>query len=224
MKAPYKTAQKPPCPETASAAPAAFVMLLLDFTPRPPSVPVLVRGPVQLRVAGLGDFPAWAALRRNSRAHLTAWEPAWRDNELTRESYRFRVRLQWRDIRSGAALPMLVFARDSGALVGGVSLSNIRYGAAQAGTVGYWTGAPYVRRGYARAAVQAMLDHAFASLALNRVEAACQPGNVASVGLLESVGFRQEGLAREYLRINGAWRDHYLYAVTAAEFAARQES
>lgn len=199
-------------------------MLLLDFTPRPPFAPVLVRGPVQLRIAAAADFPAWAGLRRDSRAHLTAWEPAWRDSELTRESYRLRLRLQWRDIRRGAALPMLVFTRDSGVLVGGVSLSNIRYGAARAGTVGYWTGASHVRRGYARAAVLAMLDHAFSSLALNRVEAACQPGNVASIGLLESAGFRKEGLAREYLRINGAWRDHYLYAVTAAEFAVREES
>lgn len=196
-------------------------MLFLDFSPRPPSVPAFVFGEVCLRAPGLTDFDQWADLRKRSREHLVLWEPAWREGELTRDAYRMRVRQQWRDIRRGAALPMLVFRQIDNALVGGVTLSNIRYGASRTAVVGYWTGAPYLRRGYARAALEAMLAHAFRSLSLNRVEAACQPGNVASVRLLESCRFTREGLARDYLKINGAWRDHSLYAITAGEFLRR---
>jgi len=198
-------------------------MLFLDFSPRPPSTPVLVHAPVEVRTASFSDYDEWTDLRRESRAHLTAWEPAWRESELTRAAYNTRLRQQWRDIKRGVSLPMLVSRQHDGVLVGGVTLSNIRYGAARAAVVGYWIGAPHVRKGYARAALQAVLAHAFGTLSLNRVEAACQPGNAASTALLESSGFSREGLARDYLKINGAWRDHVLYAITAGDFAQRKQ-
>jgi len=83
---------------------------------------------------------------------------------------------------------------------------------AQAGSIGYWMGAPFARRGFMSAAVRALVPHAFSALRLHRLEAACIPTNTASMRLLESCGFQREGYARRYLCINGLWQDHLLYA------------
>ena len=97
-------------------------------------------------------------------------------------------------------------------LVGGLTLANVRRGVAQAGSIGYWTGVPYIRRGYMSAAVRALAPYAFSVLRLHRLEAACIPTNQASIRLLESCAFAREGYARQYLCINGIWQDHLLYA------------
>jgi [ribosomal protein S5]-alanine N-acetyltransferase len=99
-----------------------------------------------------------------------------------------------------------------GALVGGLTLANIRRGVAQACSLGYWMGLPFVRHGYMTAAVRAVVPFAFATLRLHRIEAACIPTNAGSIRLLEKNGFVREGYAREYLCINGIWQDHLLFA------------
>jgi ribosomal-protein-alanine N-acetyltransferase len=93
-----------------------------------------------------------------------------------------------------------------------LTLANIRRGVAQAGSIGYWVGAPFAKQGYMTAAVRALVPHCFSALRLHRLEAACIPGNDASIRLLEKTGFTREGYARRYLCINGVWQDHLLYA------------
>jgi [ribosomal protein S5]-alanine N-acetyltransferase len=158
-----------------------------------------------------GDFEAWALLRGASRAFLTPWEPAWTEDELSRAAYRRRLRRYAEDIQAGRSAPFFVFRAEDDALVGGVTLSNIRRGVAQTASLGYWAGEAHARRGYTGAAVQTVLRYAFDFLNLHRVEAATLPENAPSRALLMKLGFQQEGLAREYLRINGVWRDHVLY-------------
>lgn len=194
-------------------------MLFFDLGSRPPLTPVLHWSPVWLRPPQLDDFAAWRELRVQSRNHLTAWEPAWVTGDMTPEAFRRRVRAQWREMGRGAAAPFLIHRQADDVLLGGITLSNIRYGASRSGALGYWIGAPFTQRGYARAALAGILHHAFKSLDLNRVEAACQPENHASRRLLEGAGFILEGRARNYLRINNEWRDHLLFAVTADDFA-----
>lgn len=174
-----------------------------------------------LRSGSVDDYEAWLALRENSRPHLTEWEENWTREEATLSAYRQRLRHYDREMKRGAGLPLFAFRRRDHALVGGVTLTNIRYGAARTALIGYWIGAPYTKCGYGTAAVEAMLCHAFTAIELNRIEAACQPANVASKKLLQRCGFRREGLARDYLRINGAWRDHEIYAMTAADYRER---
>ena len=84
---------------------------------------------------------------------------------------------------------------------------------AQAATIGYWVGVNYAGQGYMSRALRAAVAYSFQTLRLHRVEAACLPTNAASIRVLESAGFRREGLARSYLRINGRWQDHLLFAV-----------
>jgi ribosomal-protein-alanine N-acetyltransferase len=167
---------------------------------------------VVLRSPQMSDCGEWLRLREVSRAFLTPWEPTWPPDDLTRASFRRRIRRYSEDQRSDLAYAFFVFRKQDNALVGGLTLANIRRGCAQAGTLGYWMGAPYAGRGYMTAAVNAVVPFAFGSLKLHRVEAACIPANAASIRLLEKTGFRREGFARQYLCINGIWQDHFLYA------------
>ena len=122
-------------------------------------------------------------------------------------------------MRADQAYPFFVFRKPDGVLVGGLTLANVRRGIAQAGSLGYWMGEPHARRGHMTDAVRALIPFAFNTLRLHRLEAACIPTNVASIRLLEKVGFKREGLARQYLCINGRWQDHILYALLASDVA-----
>ncbi|HTZ03600.1 MAG TPA: GNAT family protein [Xanthobacteraceae bacterium] len=167
---------------------------------------------VTLRTPQMTDFEEWAALREASRDFLTPWEPTWPDDDLTRSAFRRRLKRYAEDLRSDQGYPFLIARHSDGALVGGLTLANIRRGVAQAGSLGYWMGLSHIRQGYMTAAVRAVIPFAFASLRLHRLEAACIPTNVASIRLLEKTGFLREGYAREYLCIDGIWQDHLLYA------------
>jgi len=174
-------------------------------------MPAVAGDGVYLRAPQSSDHGEWAALREASRAFLTPWEPTWPSDDLTRSAFRRRLKRYAEDQRSDLAYAFLIFRAGDHALVGGLTLANIRRGVAQAGSIGYWTGAPFARKGYMTAAVRALIPFSFDSLRLHRLEAACIPTNAASIRLLEKTGFTREGYAREYLCINGVWQDHLLY-------------
>ena len=158
------------------------------------------------------DYKAWADLRQQSRDHLSTWEPTWSSDHLTRKAFTNRVYWAQRSIASGSAVPLFLVRREDEALVGAITLDNIRRGPAQSGTTGYWVGAPFARAGYMREALLAVVHYAFNTLDLSRLEAGCLPENAASRGLLEKCGYKYEGVAQSYLQINGRWRNHVLYA------------
>ena len=166
---------------------------------------------IVLRLPAHADFHAWASLRQSSRDFLAQWEPVWSPDHLSRKSFINRVYWAARASRGGTALPLFLVRRD-GTLLGAITLDNIRRGPAQSGTIGYWIGQPYARQGYMREAIGALVHHAFTTLDLSRIEAACLPENAASRGVLEKSGFKYEGVAQSYLQIDGRWRNHVLYA------------
>ena len=179
---------------------------------RPPGV--TLTGPrILLRAPVARDAKAWAALRQQSQKFLKPWEPTWPPDGASRAAFRRRhaqIREEW---RAGSGYGFLIFERTGSVLVGGITLSNIRYGVSASGSLGYWIGQPYSRRGYMTEAIACVLEYAFGPLNLHRVEAACLPHNDASRGLLLKCGFREEGLARGYLKIDGRWRDHLLFGI-----------
>jgi ribosomal-protein-alanine N-acetyltransferase len=158
------------------------------------------------------DFREWTALRQQSRDFLQPWEPTWAGDHLTRKGFTNRVYWAQRSIASGTAMPLFIVRRDDQALLGAITLDNIRRGPAQAGTLGYWVGERHARQGYMRETILALVHYAFHKLDLSRVEAACLPENVASRRVLENSGFKYEGVAQSYLQIDGRWRTHVLYA------------
>lgn len=167
------------------------------------------------------DYRDWSGLREASADFLTPWEPLWSPDHLARKGFCNRVQWAQRAIATGSAVPLFLIRRDDQALLGAITLDNIRRGPAQAGTLGYWIGQAHARRGYMREAIQGLVHHAFERLDLSRMEAACLPENHASRGLLEHCGFKYEGVAQSYLQINGRWRTHVLYAALRADRRGR---
>lgn len=177
-----------------------------------------------LRLPEHGDYRSWVELRQSSRGFLEPWEPTWAEDHLSRRSFSNRVYWAARAESQGTALPLFLVRREDRALVGAVTLDNIRRGPAQAGTLGYWVGERHARQGYMREAIRALVHHAFTELDLSRIEAACLPENVASRGVLEGSGFKYEGVAQSYLQINGRWRNHVLYASLRGDRRGRTET
>ncbi len=172
---------------------------------------------VYLREPQMPDYPAWSALRAQSREFLEPWEPRWPRDELERNTYRRRIRYYYRDARQDLGYAFFLFRTSDNALIGGATLSNIRRGVSQTCSLGYWIGEPYARQGYMTRGVRAITWFVFDVLRLHRLEAACLPGNKASAALLTRTGFQYEGLARRYLKINGTWQDHWLFALLAED-------
>jgi len=168
---------------------------------------------VYLRCPTMHDYPAWAELRALSRQHLTPFEPQWARDELARSSFRRRLRLIQREARDDQGYAYFIFGEEGPTLLGGLNISNVRRGVAQAASLGYWMGAPHAGRGLMTEAVRAAVQFAFATLKLNRLDAACLPNNASSARVLEKAGFKIEGRARRYLKIDGQWQDHDLFAL-----------
>lgn len=177
-----------------------------------------------LRLPQHSDWVQWSALRRESLAFLTPWEPVWAADHFTRRAFTNRVYWAARAEAQGTALSVLLVRREDQVLLGALTLDNIRRGPAQAGTIGYWMGAPFARQGYMREAILAVTHHAFTRMDLSRLEAACLPENSASRGVLEKCGFKYEGVAQSYLQINGRWRNHVLYANLRADRRGRTDA
>ncbi len=174
---------------------------------------------LELRIPQPDDFAEWARLRRGSEAFLQPWEPAWPRDHLSNRAFRRRVRWARVEAEGSRAFSFLIFARKPLQMVGGITLSNIRRGPSQCGTLGYWVGQDHARHGYMTEATEAVVEYAFDELRLTRLEAACLEENAASRALLAACGFRFEGVARSYLEVDGIVRDHLLFARVAGDDA-----
>lgn len=179
--------------------------------------PVIRAEGLVLRPPRNTDYAAWAMVRAQSRAFLTPWEPSWNEDELSRAAFRARVKRAGDEIAADLAYPLLIVRAQDDQLMGGITLGLVRRGVAQTCTLGYWIGEPFTRQGHMTRAVGMAMHYAFAELGLHRIEAACLPTNTASHRVLEKSGFTQEGFARQYLRINGHWSDHLLFARLASD-------
>jgi ribosomal-protein-alanine N-acetyltransferase len=192
-------------------------MALLDRFSRT-TPPLLLHGEkVHLRLPQAGDWAEWVQLRAESRDFLTPWEPTWPSDALTRAAFRRRLRRHTREAREDAAYAFLIFRHTDDVLLGGLTLSNVRRGVTQSCSVGYWIGRRFARRGYMSDALCTAVHFVFDHLHLHRLDAACLPNNDASTGVLRRVGFTEEGYARQYLCIDGIWRDHLLFAILAGD-------
>ena len=206
-------ARAPPC---GAAGPTGGMMLALRRKLRLETERLTLRPPVH------ADYTPWTSLRRESaRFPGPMGAGLGRGSPLAARLHQPRllgVALRL-DGHGTAAVPRSD-ARTR-CLWGPITLDNIRRGPAQAGTLGYWVGERFARRGYMSEAITAVVHHAFEPMGLSRIEAACLPENVASRGLLERSGFKYEGVAQSYLQINGRWRTHVLYASLRADRRGR---
>jgi ribosomal-protein-alanine N-acetyltransferase len=182
---------------------------------------VLTDGPVLLRPYKRSDAKAWSATRRANETWLAQWEPtpygSWRDLNSP-AAFRSVYSDLRRGARNGTAMPFAVCFED--VLVGQLTLGNIVRRAFCSGYAGYWVDARVAGRGIIPTALALAVDHAFASGGLHRIEVNIRPENVPSRRVVEKLGFRQEAYHERYLHIDGDWRDHIGYAMTAEDVFA----
>jgi ribosomal-protein-alanine N-acetyltransferase len=194
----------------------SMTSFLRNFPPAS-SVPILQADSVYLRMPQFNDYADWAVVREESRDFLEPWEPTWSSDALTRAAFRRRLRRYAREVREDSGIAFFIFRKEDDALLGGITLSHIRRGVTQSCSVGYWMGSRYTRQGYMSDALSTVVRFVFEGLRLHRLEAACVPTNEPSKAVLRRCGFAEEGAAREYLCINGVWRDHILFATLSSD-------
>lgn len=163
------------------------------------------------------DASRWSELRRANAGWLREWESTRppKSGERAQVSYRSLIRDLRRQARQERALPFVVTY--DGLMVGQLTVTGITRGSAQWAQVGYWIAKSHAGRGIVPVAVALAGDHCFGALGLHRLEIAIRPENVASLRIVEKLGFASIGMAPRYLHINGDWRDHLLFALSAED-------
>jgi [ribosomal protein S5]-alanine N-acetyltransferase len=180
--------------------------------------PALLDAPVGLRPVRARDARVWRDSRVRNAAWLRPWEPTNPETPLYRSGlgpYVAMARTMRREARQGLALPWVVIY--NGRFVGQLTVGSIIWGSARSAQVGYWIDESAAGRGVIPTALAMAVDHCFRVVGLHRVEASIRPENQASRRVVEKLGFREEGLRRRYLHIDGSWRDHLCYALTVED-------
>ncbi|RKS68587.1 ribosomal-protein-alanine N-acetyltransferase [Motilibacter peucedani] len=175
----------------------------------------LDEGPVGLRPLRRRDAEAWRELRSRNARWLVPWEATAPDPGSPPISFAATVRFLRAEARAGRALPFVVTY--DGVLVGQVTVSGITRGSLCSAQVGYWVDSAMAGRGIIPTAVAMVVDHCFGPVGLHRVEINIRPENAASLRVVEKLGFRDEGVRRRLLHIDGDWRDHRSFALLREE-------
>jgi ribosomal-protein-alanine N-acetyltransferase len=175
-------------------------------------------GLIRLRPIRMRDAAQWSRIRTADRAFLEPWEPSAELDWPVRHSIS-----AWPSVcsglraeaRKGRMLPYVIEV--DGQFAGQLTIGNVTHGALRSAWIGYWVHSALTGQGVATAALALGLDHSFGPVMLHRVEATVRPENTASRKVLAKAGFREEGLLRRYLDVDGAWRDHLLVGLTVDE-------
>ncbi|MFJ1651357.1 GNAT family protein [Streptomyces sp. NPDC088337] len=182
-----------------------------------PATSHLLQGPrVAVRHVRRQDYDELTALAQDSADMLHRWLGARDHTEEAFDAYLKRL-------EQPTHVGFVICRRSTGAIVGGANINNIVRGALQNGTLGYTAYASTTGRGYMTEGVRLIIQHAFGELGLHRLEANVQPDNTASLKLIQRLGFRREGYSTAFQFINGEWRDHERWALTAEMAGAAQQ-
>ncbi len=175
---------------------------------------VLTHAEVQLRIVRMRDAKQLERLILGNRDWLRPWEAT---NPVGPNSFDIRgmVRGLIKNMDAGQGLPFVIEYR--GEIVGQLNVANIVFGSVSSAVVGYWVAPEFAGKGITPTAVALVTDYLFNVTGLHRVEIDIRPENVASIRVVEKLGFRYEGLKERYIHINGAWRDHFVFALTHEE-------
>lgn len=173
-----------------------------------------------LRAPRTADVAELRRVLRKNHEHLAPWNPLPRPGEdpttITAVSNLIlRQRREWKD---GRSYGFYLAARDTpDRIIGRVALNGVMRGAMHGAYLGYWMDADHLGAGLCTEGIRAVLDFAFGTAELHRIQAAIMPRNARSLRVIEKLGFRREGYAERYLQIAGTWEDHILFARTREE-------
>lgn len=177
-------------------------------------MPVMSDGPVTLRPIAVRDARALERELRLNRGWLRRWEATSPDGRGPAD-VRAGIRGLLQQSREGAGAPFVIEV--DGAFAGQLNVSQIFFGSLSSCAIGYWIAERFAGRGATPTAVALATDYCMLRLGLHRVEICIRPENAPSLRVVEKLGFRYEGLRRRYIHIDGGWRDHFCFALTAEE-------
>lgn len=173
---------------------------------------------VGIRPLRRSDSREWRDLRLDNEDWLLRWEPtsplSWAERN-SKPAFRSMQRALAQQARAGQSMPFAITY--AGNLAGQLTIGNIVRGSFQSGYAGYWVDGRLAGRGIMPTALALAVDHAFGPAKLHRIEVNIRPENAASRRVVEKLGFREEGFAKRFLYIDGAWCDHIGYALTVED-------
>ncbi|MEI7519242.1 MAG: GNAT family protein [Mycobacteriaceae bacterium] len=175
-------------------------------------------GVVGLRPIRMRDGAQWSRTRAAERDKLEPWEPTAELDWIARHTVSAWPPMYSglrAEARRGRMLPYVIEV--DGRFCGQLTIGNVTHGALRSAWIGYWVASGVTGGGVATGALALGVDHCFGAVMLHRVEATVRPENAASRKVLSKVGFREEGLLKRYLDVDGGWRDHLLVAITSEE-------
>jgi ribosomal-protein-alanine N-acetyltransferase len=174
----------------------------------------LTHGEISLRIIKPRDAKTLERLVLSNRTWLKPWE-ATNPHGPTSFDFKSQIRGLLRQLENDEGLPFLILYK--GEIVGQLNVANILHGSVSSCVVGYWIIPEVAGKGITPTAVALAMDYAFKVVGLHRVEIDIRPENEASIRIVEKLGLRPEGLKKNYIHINNAWRDHLVFALTADE-------
>ena len=172
---------------------------------------------IQLRPFRFRDQEAYLEARRRDREWLTPWDPTSPEGEPPRMTFREMVRKQRARARRLESLAFLIVTGRT--IVGQINGNTIMWGAARSFSAGYWVSSGAAGRWIGPTAVAILGDYGFGGLGLHRLELGIRPENAASIAVARKLRMREEGLRPNFLHIDGAWRDHRIFALTTEDLA-----
>jgi ribosomal-protein-alanine N-acetyltransferase len=176
--------------------------------------PILVNGDIKLRVAKMRDSKELEKLILGNRQWLRPWEAT---NPEAPNSFDVRGQLRGllRQLDDQSGMPFVIEVQ--GQVQGQLNVANVMYGSVSSAVLGYWLSPEVAGQGVMPVSVALVTDYLMDQVGLHRVEINVRPENVASLRVIQKLGFRYEGLKQRYIHINGDWRDHYVFALTKEE-------
>jgi ribosomal-protein-alanine N-acetyltransferase len=167
-----------------------------------------------MRLVRLKDSKAMERLILGNREWLRPWE-ATNPEGPTSFDIRAQIRMLLKQMDNNTCLPFVI--EENGEIVGQLNVANILFGSVSSCVIGYWVVPEVAGKGITPTAVALVCDYLFNVVGIHRIEIDIRPENLASLRVVEKLGFRYEGLKERYIHINGAWRDHYIFALTHEE-------
>jgi ribosomal-protein-alanine N-acetyltransferase len=178
------------------------------------AIPTLTEGDITIRPIRLRDARTLERELALNRSWLRQWEATSPHGPMSFD-VRASIRNLQQNARAGLGLPFIIEV--GGELAGQLNVSSVSYGSLSSATIGYWVAERFAGRNATPTAVALATDHCFFGVGLHRMEICIRPENEPSLRVVEKLGFRYEGLRRRYIHINGDWRDHFCFALTAEE-------
>lgn len=186
-------------------------------TRKPPSI-ILNAAEVYLRPAYLHDYEQWVEVRQRNQVQLKPFEPTWPAGCFELDFFKRRIDRLNREWLTDHTYGFLIFTPDR-KLIGGININNVARGAGQMASLGYWLDHEHRGQGLMTQAGRVVLDYAFSTLRLARMNAATLAHNEKSRNMLLRLGFIEEGFAKAYIQIDGRRQDHILYGLNATDFS-----